>query len=103
MQDLKWCIASEGLSTKNVTHVLITHYHIDHGDISQEMKDKDAKLIVMENQIEHLNEQKQFVKPPLIFHEVNYSPLTGRASHNYVLLMYSSIFALVTTPAVLTA
>ena len=34
------------------------------------MKDKGAKLIVMENQTDHLNEQKQFIKPPLIFHEI---------------------------------
>ncbi len=35
--------------------------------------------------------------------EVNYSPLTGGSISNYDLLMYSSIFVLVTTPAVLTA
>jgi len=34
------------------------------------MKDKGAKLIVMENQRDYLNEQKQFIKPPLIFHEI---------------------------------
>ena len=70
MQDLKWSLASNGFSTKNMTHVLITHYHIDHGAIAQEMKDKGAKLIVMENQIDHLNEQKQFIKPHLMFHEI---------------------------------
>ncbi len=70
MPELKWNLASEGYSTKNVTHILVTHYHIDHGAIAQEMKDKGAKLIVMENQREHLNEQKQFIKPPLVFHEI---------------------------------
>jgi hypothetical protein len=29
---------------------------MDHGVIAQEMKDKGAKLIVMENQIEHLKD-----------------------------------------------
>ncbi len=70
MQELKWCFASQGLSVKDVTHVLITHYHIDHGAIAQEMKDKGAKLIVMKTQIEHLNDQKKFIKPPLVFHEI---------------------------------
>jgi ribonuclease/clavin/mitogillin len=70
MQELKWIMSSNGLSVKDVTHVLITHYHIDHGAIAQEMKDKGAKLIVMETQREHLNTQKKFIKPPLVFHEI---------------------------------
>jgi glyoxylase-like metal-dependent hydrolase (beta-lactamase superfamily II) len=56
MQELKWNLAAKSLSVKDVTHVLITHYHMDHGVIAQEMKDKGAKLIVMENQIEHLKD-----------------------------------------------
>jgi glyoxylase-like metal-dependent hydrolase (beta-lactamase superfamily II) len=71
MQDLKWSLAGEGLSVKDVTHVRVTHYHIDHGAIAQEMKDKGAKLIVMENQKEHLNDQKKFIKPPMVFHEIS--------------------------------
>jgi glyoxylase-like metal-dependent hydrolase (beta-lactamase superfamily II) len=55
---------------KEVTHVLITHYHIDHGGIAQEMKDKGAKLVVMESQIEHLNNQEKFIRQPLVFHEI---------------------------------
>jgi len=63
-------LSKPGFSVKDVTHVLITHYHIDHGAIAQEMKDKGAKLIVMENQKGHLNAQKQFIKPPRVFHEI---------------------------------
>jgi endoribonuclease LACTB2 len=70
MQELKWSLAQSGLSVKDVTHVLVTHYHIDHGAIAQEMKDKGAKLIVMESQKEHLNAQKKFIKPPLVFYEI---------------------------------
>jgi glyoxylase-like metal-dependent hydrolase (beta-lactamase superfamily II) len=43
---------------------------MDHGAIAQEMKDKGAKLIVMESQKEHLNDQKKFIKRPLVFHEI---------------------------------
>ena len=71
MQDLKWSFASEGLSVKEVTHVLVTHYHIDHGAIAQEMKDKGAKLIVLESQREYLNLQKMLVQRTSIFHEIN--------------------------------
>ena len=70
MQELKWNFAAQSLPVKDVTHVLITHYHMDHGAIAQEMKDKGAKLIVMESQIEHLNDQKKFIKPPMSFHEI---------------------------------
>lgn len=70
MRELKWSIASEGYSIKEVTHVLVTHYHMDHGAITQEMKEKGAKLIAMESQIAHLNEQGKFIKPPMIFHEI---------------------------------
>ena len=70
MQELKWSFASEGLSVKDVTHVLVTHYHIDHGAIAQEMKDKGAKLIVLESQKEYLNLQKMLIKPPSIFHDI---------------------------------
>ena len=70
MRELKWSLAGEGLSVKDITHVLVTHYHMDHGAIAQEMKDKGARLIVMESQREHLNEQKKFIKPPSIFHEI---------------------------------
>jgi glyoxylase-like metal-dependent hydrolase (beta-lactamase superfamily II) len=63
-------MAGAGLSVKDVTHVLVTHYHIDHGAIAEEMKDKGAKLIVMESQREHLNAQKKFVKLPIVFHEI---------------------------------
>jgi endoribonuclease LACTB2 len=70
MRELKWSLASQGFSVKEITHVLITHYHMDHGALAQEMKDKGAKLIVLESQTGHLNEQKKFIKPPMVFHEI---------------------------------
>jgi len=71
MAELKWNLAQNGFSVKEVTHVLVTHYHMDHGAIAQEMKTKGAKLIVMENQKAHLNTQKKFIKPPLVYHEIS--------------------------------
>jgi len=68
--ELKASMAKQGLSIKEVTHVLVTHYHIDHGGIAQELKDKGAKLLVMESQKSHLNDQKKFIRPPMVFHEI---------------------------------
>jgi ribonuclease/clavin/mitogillin len=70
MQELKATLAREGFSVKDVTHALITHYHMDHGAIAQEVKDKGAILIVMESQREYLNAQSKFIKPADIFHKV---------------------------------
>ena len=70
MQELKWNLAQNGFSVKDVTHVLVTHYHMDHGAIAQELKDKGAKLIVLDTQRKHLNDQKKFIKPPKVFHEI---------------------------------
>ena len=70
MRELKWSLAGQGFSVKDVTHVLITHYHMDHGAIAQEVKDKGAKIIVMESQKDHLNDQKKFIKRPMVFHEI---------------------------------
>jgi endoribonuclease LACTB2 len=70
MAELKSSMAQQGYTVKEVTHVLVTHYHMDHGAIAQEMKDKGAKLIVMENQKIHLNDQKRFIKPPAVYHEI---------------------------------
>jgi ribonuclease/clavin/mitogillin len=68
--ELKASMAKQGLSIKDITHVLVTHYHIDHGGIAQELKDKGAKLLVMETQKGHLNDLKQFLKPPMVFHDI---------------------------------
>jgi glyoxylase-like metal-dependent hydrolase (beta-lactamase superfamily II) len=68
--ELKASLTNEGYSIRDITHVLVTHYHMDHGAISQELKDKGAKLIVIENQVAHLNDQKRFIRPPMVYHEI---------------------------------
>jgi len=70
MAELKVSIASHGRSVKDVRYALMTHYHIDHAGIAQEVKDKGARLIVMENQVGHLNDLKRYLRPPMNFHEV---------------------------------
>jgi len=70
MPEFKKSMALQGKSVKEVSHVLMTHYHIDHGGIAQELKDKGAKLIVSENQKDHLNDMKKYLRPPMVFHEV---------------------------------
>ncbi len=70
MQELKASLTNVGYTIKDVTHVLATHYHMDHGAIAQELKDKGARLIVMENQRTHLNDQARFIRPPMIYNKI---------------------------------
>ncbi len=70
MPELKRSMALHGRPVKEVSHVLMTHYHIDHAGIAQELKDKGAKLIVMENQKSHLDDLKKYLHPPEVFHEI---------------------------------
>ncbi|OPY31734.1 MAG: Hydroxyacylglutathione hydrolase [Methanomassiliicoccales archaeon PtaU1.Bin124] len=72
MAELKRSIACQGRSVKQITHQLMTHYHIDHAGIAQELKDKGARLIVMENQKDHLNDLKAYLRPPMVFHEIGH-------------------------------
>jgi endoribonuclease LACTB2 len=70
MGELKGTLAREGFSIKDVTHAIVSHYHMDHGAIAQEVKGKGAVLIVMESQTAHLNDQREFIRPPSVFHEI---------------------------------
>jgi len=83
--ELKASLTNEGYSIRDITHVLVTHYHIDHGGIAQELKDKGAKLIVLENQRTHLNDTTRFIRPPMVYHpireedNINLRPSESRA------------------------
>jgi glyoxylase-like metal-dependent hydrolase (beta-lactamase superfamily II) len=68
--ELKASLTDAGFSIRDITHVLVTHHHMDHGAIAQELKDKGAKLIVIENQAAHLNDQARFIRPPMVYHEI---------------------------------
>jgi len=83
MPELKRSMACHGRSVKEVTHVMMTHYHIDHAGIAQEMKDKGARLVVMQNQAGHLNDLEKYLHPPMVFHRI-------RAEANIVLTFEES-------------
>jgi len=70
LPELKASLTDAGFTIRDITHVLVTHYHMDHGAIAQELKDKGARLIVMENQTSHINDQTRFIRPPMVYHEI---------------------------------
>jgi glyoxylase-like metal-dependent hydrolase (beta-lactamase superfamily II) len=66
MPEMKKSFAQHGLSVKDVDYVLISHYHIDHAGMAQDLKDKGAKLIVMENQT-NLNIPERWIRD-VVYH-----------------------------------
>ena len=79
MQKLKASLTNVGYTMKDVTHVLATHYHMDHGAIAQELKDKGVRLIVTENQRTHLNDQTKFIRPPMIYNKIKRGQYSAEA------------------------
>ena len=60
-----------GIPFSEITHLLVTHYHPDHAGLTQELKRKGVKLIVLENQTAAIPTLKQYIKP-----EYNYVDIT---------------------------
>jgi glyoxylase-like metal-dependent hydrolase (beta-lactamase superfamily II) len=60
-----------GIPFSEITHLLVTHYHPDHAGLTQELKQKGVKLIVLENQTAAIPTLKQYIKP-----EYNYVDIT---------------------------
>ena len=52
-----------GIPRFDITHLLVTHYHPDHAGLTQELKQKGVKLIVLENQGAAIPALKQYMKP----------------------------------------
>jgi len=68
MPEMKHSFAKHGMSVKDVDYVLVSHYHIDHAGMVQDIKDKGAKLLVMENQTD-LNIPERWIRD-VVYHPV---------------------------------
>ncbi|MEW5940698.1 MAG: MBL fold metallo-hydrolase, partial [Chloroflexota bacterium] len=53
----------KGLDPREVKYILVTHYHMDHAGLAQELKNLGAKLIVMESQVNFLKPLAEYLKP----------------------------------------
>ncbi len=49
-------LGTKGIQLDNIDYLLISHYHPDHMGIAQEIANQGVKLLVMENQREHLHD-----------------------------------------------
>lgn len=44
----------KGLDLREIKYILVTHFHMDHAGLAQDLKNLGAKLIVMEEQEEYI-------------------------------------------------
>jgi ribonuclease/clavin/mitogillin len=51
------------VALKDIKYLLITHYHLDHAGLAQELKLKGIRLIVLENQLSFIPKLRTYIKP----------------------------------------
>lgn len=53
----------KGIAPEEIRYILVTHFHMDHAGTVQEMKNRGAKLILMESQIGYPKALADFLRP----------------------------------------
>lgn len=53
----------KGITPEQIRYILVTHFHMDHAGAVQELKNRGAKLILMESQIGFPKAMADFLKP----------------------------------------
>jgi endoribonuclease LACTB2 len=59
-----------GLDLREIKYILVTHFHMDHAGLAQDLKNLGAKLIVMENQTDFIAPMAGQIKK-----DVPYTPI----------------------------
>lgn len=53
----------KGITPEEIRYLLITHFHMDHAGLVQELKSRGAKLILMESQVGFPKQLGDFLRP----------------------------------------
>lgn len=53
----------KGVAPEEIRYILVTHFHMDHAGAVQELKERGAKLILMESQIGFPQAMADFLRP----------------------------------------
>jgi glyoxylase-like metal-dependent hydrolase (beta-lactamase superfamily II) len=53
----------KGVAAEEIRYILVTHFHMDHAGAVQELKNRGAKLILMESQVGFPNSMADFLRP----------------------------------------
>lgn len=64
----------KGIPLADIKYLLVTHYHPDHAGLVQELKENGIKLIVLEQQINHIPLLKDYIKRGFDYKEKEIQP-----------------------------
>jgi endoribonuclease LACTB2 len=57
----------KGLDLREIKYILVTHFHMDHAGLAQELKNLGTKLIVLENQTDSIASMSTQIKKDIPF------------------------------------
>ncbi|MFZ5858903.1 MAG: MBL fold metallo-hydrolase [Chloroflexota bacterium] len=52
----------KGLDLRQIKHIFVTHFHMDHAGLAQDLKNLGAKLIVMESQTDYIQPLNEYLR-----------------------------------------
>ena len=58
----------KGLDPREIKYIFVTHFHMDHAGLAQELKNLGAKLIVMESQADFIQPFNDYLKTKKVGH-----------------------------------
>ena len=58
----------KGLELREIKYIFVTHFHMDHAGLAQELKNLGAKLIVMESQADFIQPLNEYLKTKNVGH-----------------------------------
>jgi ribonuclease/clavin/mitogillin len=61
----------KGVTLREVSALLVTHYHPDHAGLAQELKDQGVQLMVLETQLAAIPELRQHIKSSYPYREIS--------------------------------
>jgi glyoxylase-like metal-dependent hydrolase (beta-lactamase superfamily II) len=80
-------LTHKGVALKQVSALLVTHYHPDHAGLAQELKDEGIQLVVLETQLAAIPELRRHIKPSYPYREISLNGnvnLSLAESRNYL-------------------
>ena len=58
---LERAMRQTGYTIKQVDHVCVTHFHVDHAGAVQELKEQGAKFIVFDCQLDYIQRMEKMI------------------------------------------
>ncbi len=60
-----------GKKVQDLNYLIVTHFHVDHAGLVQELKDKGAKFILFDVQIQNIAQMETMIKKKMSYKPIN--------------------------------